>query len=155
MVSYTLIFNGKSLLRSGLVVECPSPNHEDQGSNPGWGRQKFTWKKFYRGGFYFSVNLNAYGVYFEVWMVILIVDYFLFKSILAWCDRTAPHCESCTISRKRSCRVNNSFSKVSEMDLFCNHHFVFKTPTWIINQNSIKSMAKVFSKFKMHRNYRS
>ena len=50
--------------------------------------------------------------------------------------------------------VSTTLFQKSEMDLFCNHHFVFKTPTWIINQNSIKSMAKVFSKFKMHRKYK-
>ena len=32
--------------------------------------------------------MNAQGVYFEVWIVISIVDYFLFKSSLAWCAVT-------------------------------------------------------------------
>ncbi len=74
LVSYTLIFSRKSLFPGVLVVECPSSNHQDQGSNPGEGHPKVQPKKFYRLGFYSIIILNALGVYFDVWMVTLIVD---------------------------------------------------------------------------------
>ena len=54
---------------------------------PAGDTQKFHKKKFYRVGFYILVIWGPQGVYFEVWRVFLLANYFLFKSVLAWCVR--------------------------------------------------------------------
>ena len=53
---------------------------------PRWGQTKIHLKKILpSGGFQFLVILNPYTVYFEVWMVVCFANYFLVKSIWAWC----------------------------------------------------------------------
>ena len=51
----------------GLVVECPSHNRADQGSNP----EKILLCRI--------LILCYFKCYIDVWMVILIVDYFLLR----------------------------------------------------------------------------
>ena len=74
-----------------------------------WGHENLTSQKFYRLGFYILVIWGPQGVYFEVWRVFLLANYFLFKSVWPWCDQNI-FLDKCKNMRIDLTKTGNKFN---------------------------------------------